>query len=147
MGEGNLGCGAEVKRAAGILFIEPGSRAAFLVRRSALVSEPGTWANPGGHVQPGEDDLGAAMRETFEETGLRPMGEPVGCVETQNESGLHYALFVALVSRGDAEAARRACHLNWENDAAAWFPIERLPDQLHPGLAASWPYVRKLIAS
>lgn len=31
----------------------------------------GKWLQPGGHVEPNEDPEEAALRETFEETGLR----------------------------------------------------------------------------
>lgn len=136
-----------MRRAAGILFVEPDMRIAFLTRRSALVSDPDTWANPGGHVEPGEDDLGAAMRETFEETGLQPMGSPVGCVESDTDGGVHYSLFVAFVSREEVAAASRSCRLNWESDAAGWFPIDKPPVSLHPGLVATWPVVRGMLAS
>ena len=32
----------------------------------------GTWTPPKGHLEPGEEELAAALRETREETGLWP---------------------------------------------------------------------------
>lgn len=129
-----------MRRAAGALFIEPQSRRAFLVRRSSIVSEPGTWSNPGGHIEPGEDDLGAAMRELFEETRLRPLGDPITCVEIPT-----YSLFVALLSPKEAATVLRDCRLNTESDAAGWFDIDNiiadLPGPLHPGLKLMWPLI------
>lgn len=42
----------------------------FIVRSSTLTSHAGQIAFPGGRLEPGETVAGAALRETFEETGL-----------------------------------------------------------------------------
>ncbi len=41
----------------------------LLLQRSGGLSD-GAWVPPGGNVDPGEDPQAAAIRETFEETGL-----------------------------------------------------------------------------
>ena len=58
----NLGAGTVVADLGGD---EP--RALLLRRRKPPV---GLWENPGGMLEPGEDFVGCARRETFEETGL-----------------------------------------------------------------------------
>ena len=46
--------------------------AQLLLRRSfSDPSRPGEWDHPGGHIEPGESPEQAAVREVFEETGLR----------------------------------------------------------------------------
>ena len=46
--------------------------AVLLVQRSAHGDNPGTWALPGGALEPGETPEQAALREAREETGLDP---------------------------------------------------------------------------
>lgn len=56
--------------AAGVLLVRDGR--VLLVRRDASMDrEPGGWTFPGGFLDPGESAEDAAVRETFEETGLR----------------------------------------------------------------------------
>lgn len=45
-------------------------REVLLTKRSKKVREPGRWCLPGGHVDPGEGWIAAALRETKEEVGL-----------------------------------------------------------------------------
>jgi len=137
--------------AAGILLVEPSRQSVFLVRRSPLVSEPGTWANPGGVVESGEHPMDAAIRETDEETGLhvpRLVGTPPSFkIDASNASrDLHYTLYVVLLTPGQAKQVQRLCRLNWESDAAAWFDMRALPEPMHPGLLASMPYVLSRVA-
>jgi 8-oxo-dGTP diphosphatase len=98
----------------------------LLVRRA---SEPykGSWALPGGFVQEGESLAECARRELLEETGVDeayleqlytfgdPDRDPRGRVVT--------VAYFALVRSDDLilEAATDA-------DAAAWFPVDELPD-------------------
>ena len=42
------------------------------------VSLPPRWITPGGGIEPGEDILEAAVRELFEETGIRITAEELG---------------------------------------------------------------------
>ncbi len=41
-----------------------------------------TWQNPGGNMDPGETPWQTAVRETFEETGMRVTGEPTPLLVT-----------------------------------------------------------------
>lgn len=50
-------------------------REILLTRRSTEVREPGKWCLPGGHLDSGEDWIGALRREIREELGLRVKSE------------------------------------------------------------------------
>ncbi len=53
--------------------VRGGEAALVLIRRSAaLERDAGNLAFPGGHLEPGEEPLGAALRESQEEIGLDP---------------------------------------------------------------------------
>lgn len=54
-----------------VLLAPGGPELLFTVRSRNLRSHPGQIAFPGGHVDPGETLVEAALRETFEEVGLR----------------------------------------------------------------------------
>jgi 8-oxo-dGTP diphosphatase len=87
----------------------------LLVRRSRGLQRAGSWAVPGGRVEPGESVREAVVRELHEETGLRAeCGDFVGWVERVGE-GSHY-----LAVAGD------------DADALAWVPL---------GDVLSWPLV------
>ena len=49
--------------------VHDGAGRLLLVRRARPPAQ-GTWSLPGGHVEPGEDDATAVVREVAEETGL-----------------------------------------------------------------------------
>ena len=61
----------------------------------------GRWSFPGGHVEPGEPLIEAAMRELWEETGVR--GEPLGIVHVHEliaegpHGATHYVIVDVLV--------------------------------------------------
>jgi 8-oxo-dGTP pyrophosphatase MutT (NUDIX family) len=56
------------KRAAGIFFTD-GAKV-LLLKRSEEGDHGNTWALPGGKAKDGETEIGTAIRETKEETGL-----------------------------------------------------------------------------
>ena len=55
--------------AAGFLIMDGGK--ALILRRSATSNKPGLWNLPGGGMEKGETTEQSAIRELFEETGLR----------------------------------------------------------------------------
>lgn len=101
-------------------------RLSLLLVRRGIEPFRGAWALPGGFVREDEDLPDAALRELAEEAGVRdatlaqfraygaPGRDPRGRVVT--------IAFVALVRADD-----RVLAATTDADAAAWFPIDRLP--------------------
>lgn len=106
--------------AAGLVLITRDSRV-LLLQRAA-----GDWGFPGGHVEPGETDQQAALRECFEETGQQ-------CDETLMDLG-QYGNFHAFGAQLDLPFDP---HLNGEHIAAMWARLDDLPQPLHGCTAAA----------
>lgn len=64
--------------------------------------DKGAWSVPKGLTDPGEDELGAAMREFEEETGLRARGPFIALTPLKQKSG---KLVRCWALEGDADAA------------------------------------------
>jgi 8-oxo-dGTP pyrophosphatase MutT (NUDIX family) len=113
-------------RAAGILFVHDGH--VFLGKRGPRGDAPGTWAFPGGRVEPGESDEQAARRELYEEMGVAYRGKLTPLYESVDG----FKCFGAALPRKfvpDGEAIDAAEHTD-----TGWFPFDKLPEPLHPGM-------------
>ena len=78
-----------MNRAAGIVIIAPGNRVLYMLR-----DDGGGWGIPGGKAESGEGFQDAAVRETFEETGMMLDAaalRPIAIV--QNNDGFEFAAF------------------------------------------------------
>jgi ADP-ribose pyrophosphatase YjhB (NUDIX family) len=92
----------------------------LLIRRGR---EPGRglWSLPGGRCEAGEDAAAAAVRETYEETGLVvSAGSVVGRVERPGPGGVTYVIddVACAVTGGTLRAGDDAADAAW-TDAAA----------------------------
>jgi ADP-ribose pyrophosphatase YjhB (NUDIX family) len=105
----------------------------LLVRRGPGGSYAGSWALPGGKVEPGERVRDAAVRELAEETGLRARcGAFVGINEVIAD-GRH---FVVLCFRVELPASPGPARAGDDADAVAWVPLGDVPTHgLVAGLA------------
>lgn len=109
-------------RAAGVLYLTAGK--VLLVKRSPDSEDfPDTWAFPAGHVEPGEDPMLAAARESMEEIGHMPLS----LVPMQSTSP-DFALYL---SNGEIFTPV----INPESSDVMWAPVGALPEPLHPGVA------------
>ena len=110
---------------------------AVLLGRRIGAHGPGTWAFPGGKVDPGEDPSATVARELFEETGLK--AQQITPIAWTNdlfpEDALHYITLHHLVE-ADGEAQVR------EPEKAAewvwWTDLDQLPSPLFGPAAALW---------
>lgn len=102
-------------------------------RRVLLVAHwyaPWAWTLPGGGVNPGEEPERAAMREAWEETGLKIQsiaGEVGTYTGTMGKRDL-----VSVYYTGDFEGSL-ALRPNLEIMARCWFDIDNLPPEISPG--------------
>ena len=98
-----------------------GSR--VLILRRAV---EGTWDLPKGRVRCDETLRQGAMRETFEETGLRP--RLTGAVVSTNHQGDSYWIFIGAVQQVDVSLSK-------EHDKARWVTRAEATSLLYPPLA------------
>ena len=111
----------------------------LVLRRSARVSDPHTWATPGGIVEPGEDDLEAALREVDEEIVNAPQRYVITGEYQFVNPKMRYTMFVAHVPK------RFTPELNWENDDFKWVkPNQMSRLKLHPGFRAGLKMIKEL---
>ncbi|MEV0356508.1 NUDIX hydrolase [Nocardia sp. NPDC050697] len=128
--------------AAGLLLRAPlaGGGSAVLLQHRALWShQGGTWALPGGARDSHETNVHAAVREAWEEAGIRPDDVRVRAerVTAEAASGWTYTTVVA-----DAPFTL-ALTGNRESTELAWVPEDDVADRpLHPGFALAWPGLR-----
>ncbi len=85
----------------------------------------GKWNVPGGKIAEGESALAGAIRETEEETGLRPtdlmeLGRLEFSFPEGNSWDNHCSVFVSRNFSGDLVAENEEC-------SATWVPIDEIP--------------------
>jgi predicted NUDIX family NTP pyrophosphohydrolase len=131
-----------------VLLVHPGGP---FWRRKDL----GAWSIAKGEIDPGEDELAAAIREFQEETSVSLCGEFVPLGEIKQTGG---KTVIAWAWRGEIDPAAitsNTFELEWppksgrrqmfpEIDRAEWFDINTARQKI---LAAQRPFVERLIAA
>jgi len=103
---------------AGLLALRDGR--VLLGRRRPDVTGAGRWAGPSGHAEPGEAPEETAMRELFEETGVRAVAERLAGVFWDGD---HFEIvYAGPAVDGDAAASHRP-----EFTEIEWFDRASLP--------------------
>jgi len=112
--------GAPPVLAAGVLYLTAGK--VLLVKRSADTADfPETWGFPAGHLEPGEDPMLAAARESYEEVAHFPL----------SLAPMSTGTFALFLSRDEIFTPV----INGESTDVMWAPVGALPGSLHPGVA------------
>lgn len=97
----------------------------------------GTWSIPGGALEWNEDSLEGALREFAEETRITRV-EPVSS-NLADHGDWSFTTWVARCPDGVEPIA------DAESEELRWVDIDRLPTDLHPAFAESWPRVKDMI--
>jgi 8-oxo-dGTP pyrophosphatase MutT (NUDIX family) len=107
-------------KATGIMYVSGNS--VLLLKRS----DSGQWAFPGGKMEDGETAQEAALRESYEETGLKPAN--LEHIDLTDDGQVEFTTFLANIDKTDPT-------LNDEHTEFAWADLASLPQPLHPGVA------------
>lgn len=123
--------GANVERArrpgVGIGVVVTRGDEVLLVRRRRHGA--GSWATPGGYLDPGESFEACAVRETWEETGVRITEVAFVAVSNDVHADGKHDVTVWLTARSEAGEASVAAPE--ELDAVGWFAWDRLPNPIY----------------
>jgi predicted NUDIX family NTP pyrophosphohydrolase len=136
------------KTSAGILMYRRKGNAleVFLIHPGGpffMKKDEGAWSIPKGEIDEGEDQLSAAKRELWEETGCRPEGRFIPLSPVRQKAG-KIVLSWAVEADCDADSIlSNTFILEWpprsgkmqefpEADRAAWFPITEAKKKINP---------------
>lgn len=110
------------ERGAVAVVLRASDRHLLLVRRADI----GIWILPGGGIEEGEEAATAALREVAEETGLAVhLERQVAAYRAVNWLATDIDLFLCHTAEGEASPGE-------ECSAAAFFPLDRLPELFPP---------------
>jgi 8-oxo-dGTP diphosphatase len=114
----------------------------LLQLRAGWTHHGGTWALPGGARAAAESAEQAALREAFEEAGLRPDGVQVLELVADDHGTWSYTYVLAeIVTRPELTPADE------ETEDLAWVAVEDVAAYpLHPHFAAEWPALGQRVA-
>lgn len=128
--------------AAGLLLTHTsrkGRTRVLLQYRDPTSQHGGTWGLPGGALEPDEDPLTCALRETREEVGIDATHATVHAQHVDDHGTWRYTTVIATTTRRETPDPNPA-----ESIAARWAPIDTVPTmRLHPALKAAWPALRQ----
>ena len=122
-----------------VLLVHPGGP--YWVKRDL-----GAWSIPKGQVEPGEDELQAAMRELREETGFAVAGEPLPLGQVTQRSGKIVVAWAIAADVDPRQLRSNPVAIEWpprsgtlrefpEVDRAEWFDVVEARQRIVPAQA------------
>jgi 8-oxo-dGTP diphosphatase len=142
-----------LRGAAGLLLshrADDGTLHVLLQHRAPWVHQGDTWSTPGGARHADEPAVDAAFREVAEETGIAVPDEAV-VIDTyvDDHGGWSYSTVCATLGE-PIEVIERSEPVPWtlrgEQQGLRWVPVDDVDAiTLHPGFAATWPEVRRIV--
>jgi 8-oxo-dGTP pyrophosphatase MutT (NUDIX family) len=135
---GSGGSPVKGKRASGIFFTD--GKKVLLLKRSDEGDYSNTWALPGGKGKDGETEIGAAIRETKEETGLSSIpGYRFDSLSSQNGQQKFTGFLYRVSEPFDIKISNE--HTDWD-----WVDLDNLKSKdLHPKFKEQIPrYIRAI---
>lgn len=129
--------------AAGMLLIR--NKKIMMQHRAPWVHNGDTWGLPGGARDSHESVEEAAIRETFEETGINPKDLQVVGLFSDDHGTWRYDTVIA-IAHEDLDAPNSSW--NKETHDIGWFEVDEVEKlDLHPSFAKSWPKLLMQIQS
>jgi len=126
-----------VRQGGAIVFREDGDRLSVLLVRSK--KDPAIWVFPKGHIDPGEAVADAAMREAWEEAGVKgTLGGKVGAPLEFQSGDEAVSVQYFLVRATDESASPEGRDKRWlsVDEALAALAFESARDKLREALGA-----------
>jgi 8-oxo-dGTP diphosphatase len=123
----------EVQRVAAYNVCVDEDQRLLLARLSNITEAPGAWTLPGGGIDFGEHPETAAIRELFEETGLRGRIVELAAVDSfertiRADDGEARYHAIRIIYRTAIESGELAHETAGSTDRAEWFSREELRD-------------------
>lgn len=125
-----VGKDADLKHAAGVIFVAPDGDVLLLQRSRNEANYAGHWGLPGGGAEDGETPDQAARRECGEEIGFNAEMPLKVVNRTKTPNDFLFTTFAAPV------ADKFAPKLNGEHVGYTWASLDMLPGPLHPSVAS-----------
>lgn len=123
---------------AGLLILRPRDGKILMTRRSSFESSPGHWDFTGGHIEEGETEIEAAIREGREELGGLPRLK-VG-TEPYWWAPNPFFAFALFLAEMDASGDDWEPTLSGEHDLHGWFSPSKPPTPMLEGALAGLRY-------
>jgi predicted NUDIX family NTP pyrophosphohydrolase len=109
--------------------------------------DTGAWSVPKGEIDENEDPLAAAKRETFEETGINPVGEFIALTPVKQKSGKVVFAWAVEYDYDILSFASNTYEMEWppnsgrmqlfpEVDKAEWFDAAEAKTKINPAQVA-----------